>query len=202
MAVTAALGLAGGTFAGVGHLKRDNAFCTACHVDGRRLHTDQYRALVRGAGNTLAARHGPPVRVADGRRPMRCVDCHRGVSPRDKVRLQLTALGDVAVYLAGRAAEPEGLSYPMPDANCTACHDRITGGRFHRIRAHRAPIPVRCTECHAAHRPGPGPAGTDPAHTRTRCARCHPGLAEGVLRVAGALPPGPEPPDAGPSRSP
>lgn len=190
LALLAAVGLGGGGVAGVAHLKRDNAFCNACHVDGRRLHTEQYEALARGTGNTLSARHGPPLRVAGGTRGMRCVDCHRGVTPGAKLRLQATAFGDLLVYLAGRGAEPDGLSTPMPDANCTACHERITGGRFHRIRAHQGPMPVRCSECHAVHRPGPGPAHTDPAHTRGLCARCHPGLADGVLMVAGALPPG------------
>lgn len=179
--------LGGSTLWGVQRLERDNSFCNSCHVGGRALHTDQYFQLTTGGGGTLAARHAGARVGAPPGHGMRCVDCHRGVSLGAKVRLQGTALADMLVHLAGRGVEPEALSYPMPDANCAACHAPIEGGRFHRIRAHAPGLPVRCTSCHPAHRPGPGPARTPPELLAEQCARCHPGLGEPVRRLAGGL---------------
>ncbi|MDH5527888.1 MAG: hypothetical protein OEY97_11345 [Nitrospirota bacterium] len=177
------------TLLGVGHLEQDNAFCNRCHVDGAPLHTRQFLQVTQGSGTALAAAHRVHVRMDGEFRPMRCVDCHTGVGAAAKARFHWIAFRDLMIYLSGQGHEPDRLTHPMPDVNCTRCHGRLRG-EFHTIRAHQGDMKTRCTECHRAHADGPGPAHTDPQHSVTLCARCHAGLADGVLHLAGTRPEG------------
>jgi len=122
---------------------------------------------------------------------IRCIDCHGGNTLLARLRTDWLAARDLAVYLVGAGREPDTLSQPMADANCTGCHRGTIGGAFHRIRAHQGGMPVGCADCHRVHADSTGPVHTDPAHTRARCAQCHPGLAPRVLRLAGLTPPSP-----------
>ncbi|MBI5136614.1 MAG: hypothetical protein HZA24_04660 [Nitrospirae bacterium] len=182
-----------GALAGARHLEADNTFCVSCHADGGPLHTRQFDQLARGRGDSLATAHHRTVRVAGTTRPMRCIDCHRGADRAGQLRLDLIALKDLAAHLTGRGREPDGVTLEVADAVCMSCHAAIEGGRFHAFTAHRGALTVRCVACHRSHTPGAGPAHTDPAHTPALCARCHPGLADKVLRVARGLDPDAEP---------
>ncbi len=182
---------------GARQLEADNDFCIGCHVNGAPLHRDQHRQLTDGHGGTLVAAHaGKTVRLNGPARPMRCIDCHRGADQLAQLKLDLIALRDLAVHLAGRGAEPDGLSMAIDDRVCLRCHRSVNAGRFHLINAHRGPLNVTCVECHSGHQPGRGPVATQPLRTERMCGRCHPGLAEGVRRVARGLP---ARPDAGSS---
>lgn len=180
-----------GALGGARYLEADNAFCASCHLDGRPLHTRQFDQLANSRGGTLAAAHHTTVRVGGETRPMRCIDCHRGADRLGQARLDMIAVGDLFTHLTGQTdRRPEGVRLPVADAVCASCHTAI-GGRFHTYTAHRGALTVRCVECHRGHAEGTGPVSTDPQHTRAQCARCHPGLADKVMRVAGGLPPDP-----------
>ncbi len=187
LAITIAVLAGWSAFSGARQLESDNGFCISCHVDGKPMHQNQHRQLSRGEGGTLVAAHATTVRVDGHSRPMRCIDCHRGTDRAAQLQLDWIAVKDLATHLSGRGAEPEGVSMAVADGVCTDCHQTITGGRFHTFTAHRGGLTVHCVECHRGHFEGPGPAATDPIHTETLCARCHPGLAEQVKRVAHGL---------------
>ncbi|MFQ5509389.1 MAG: hypothetical protein ACE5FN_08625 [Leptospirillia bacterium] len=183
--------LGGGSLgiSGIQRVEQDNRFCNRCHIGGTPMHTEQYLQVTTGRGDSLAAGHAITVQDASGAsRAMRCVDCHKGVSSAEYVRFQWVAFRDLMVYVAGNPVEPDTLSAPMPDANCTGCH-ATPGGAFHEFPAHQGEMLTLCTECHRVHLPGPGPARTDPEHSLTLCARCHPGLSTRVVRAAGMIPP-------------
>lgn len=195
LGAVAALGMGWVSLAGVHHLEADNDFCHSCHINGKPLHPEQHRQLTRGEGPSLAAGHAVRISEKGGRRrSMRCVDCHTGITFSESIRFHWVAFRDMLVYVAGQGEEPQALSRPMPDHNCTRCHKTIRSGAFHQIPAHHGEMRIRCAECHTVHVGGGGPARTDPASTPTLCARCHPGLSDQVLRLTGALPPVPETP--------
>ena len=175
------LAVAAAGFSTVSELERDSAFCISCHVDGEPRHLTQYQQLVDGEGSAMAAGHRRMVPGAGGARPMTCMDCHQGVTLEARAHLQWIAIKDLVQHVTGTAGAPDGLSRPLPDANCTRCHDDALTGPFHGLSAHTGGLTVGCVECHRAHAPGSGPSRTDPAHLEGACARCHPGLSEPVL---------------------
>jgi hypothetical protein len=89
----------------------------------------------------------------------------------------------------GRFDEPEGMRWPLWDADCRRCHarfaERSTAGSagnplFHELAVHNAELPVRCVECHPVHERGglPDHDFLLPPRVRAQCARCHPEFEE------------------------
>ena len=77
--------------------------------------------------------------------------------------MKLLSAKDAFWYAVGRFDEPEGMRWPLWDADCRRCHarfaERSTAGSagnplFHELAVHNAELPVRCVECHAAHERG------------------------------------------------
>ena len=165
-------------------LEADNDFCNSCHLpDGGPLHTALREDFDARPFASLAARHGS---LAIASRPaspgMRCIDCHGGVGLLGRARVKLLSAKDTLLYLSGRFEEPDGMTSPLSDADCSQCHTQFRekgegfdGEAFHNKALHNVGLGVDCVECHAVH-----DASGDPERwflrddlLSTRCSQCH-----------------------------
>lgn len=111
---------------------------------------------------------------------------------RGRARVKLLSARDAFWYATGRFEEPEGMRWPLWDADCRKCHAAFEARRaafgdplYHQVPAHQGDdFTVRCVECHRAHTAGEAGEGALPSHdfllpavVRGQCARCHPELA-------------------------
>jgi hypothetical protein len=86
------------------------------------------------------------------------------------------------LYLTGRFEEPDRMSSPLWDADCSRCHGRFEkkgegfdGEAFHDRSVHNVDLGVACVECHTTHDAESRPDlwYLSPDHIRARCAQCH-----------------------------
>lgn len=166
-------------------LERDDDFCNACHLaDGSPLHAGVRRDYDAAPPVSLAGVHGGAALDRDAApRDFRCIDCHGGTGLVGRARVKVLAAKDAVVYATGHFDEPQGMAWPLFDADCRKCHARFDEGeaqawespRFHQLPVHNADLGVDCVECHLVHE-----ADVDPSrhflradHVRGECARCH-----------------------------
>lgn len=156
-------------------LKRDPAFCAACHLpDGATLHAAKNRLFREPPPRDLAAWHR--AKKAD----FSCIECHGGRTFEQRLAIRREEAKNTAAYLLGNFKEPERLKAGMmPDDTCESCHPPIPAehGTFHGISAHRPKIKFPCIDCHASHLTG------DPAYyfitvekMKKTCIHCHPNI--------------------------
>lgn len=172
------------------HLESDNAFCTSCHLDAETaLHRDNAKDFASRPAVSLAVAHA--VAGNDGRDDgaFRCIDCHGGTGFVGRARVKLLSAKDAFWYLTGRFEEPEGMHWPLQDADCRGCHARFdervveAGGgdpKFHELAVHNQKLGVSCVTCHLSHE---REVLRDfhmlqPAVVRAQCAQCHPEFEE------------------------
>lgn len=165
-------------------LQADDDFCNSCHLpSGTPLHTEIRDDFDARPTASLAARHAdldlPDRPDSTG---IHCIDCHGGVGLLGRARVKLLSLKDVLLYMAGRFEEPDGMSWPLWDADCRQCHPRFRGTGegfdgepFHDKRGHNVGLGVDCVQCHTAH-----DTDVDPElwflradRIGARCAQCH-----------------------------
>jgi len=173
-------------------LEERNRFCISCHLSAETpLHIETFETFRGRPPETLAAAHaaaGNPDR-ADGR--FRCIDCHGGTGVLGRTRVKLLSARDAFWYATGRFEEPEGMRWPLWDADCRKCHTAFETRRadfgdplFHEVPAHQGDeFAVRCVECHRTHTSDEEERAL-PDHdfllagvVRAECARCHPEFA-------------------------
>lgn len=156
-------------------LKRDPAFCAACHLpDGATLHAAKNRLFRETPPRDLAAQHR--AKQAD----LSCAGCHEGRTFEQRLAIRWEEAKNTAAYFFGNFKEPERLKAGMmPDEMCESCHQSIPRehGTFHGISAHLPKIKFPCIDCHASHIAG------DPAYhfinlenLKKTCVRCHPNI--------------------------
>ena len=138
-------------------LEADNDFCTSCHLDAQTpLHAHKRRDFEAVPAASLVAAH------REAKAEFRCIDCHRGASFPNRVRVKALALRDALAYVLGRFEEPEAMAHPLWNEDCVQCHARYEPERtdaFHAISVHNLPeFEFDCVQCHRAH-----PTGRDPA---------------------------------------
>ena len=177
-------------------LERRNDFCNACHLpDGTPLHIAIRQDFDARPPRTLAAAHAAEASPGSG--GFRCIDCHGGAGPVERVWVKALAARDALVYVLGHFEEPDGMRFPLSDGLCRSCHPRFdheaeavereaeaaepeeeavaSGQPFHALPVHNRALGVRCVACHRAHDPGdPALDFLDPATVRPLCADCHP----------------------------
>jgi hypothetical protein len=134
-------------------LEAQNSFCTSCHLDASTpLHAELRRNFASVPAVNLASAHFAH------EQKFRCIDCHRGASFPNRVRVKLLAMRDAAMYLAGRFEEPRAMAHPLWKEDCTQCHAKYEAARddaFHRIEVHNLPnFALNCVQCHEAHPTG------------------------------------------------
>jgi len=176
---------------GTDRLEENDAFCTSCHLaSGEPLHAENAADFSARSALSLAVAHavaGNETR-ADG--AFRCIDCHGGTGFAGRARVKALSLRDALVYLTGRFDEPDGMSWPLRDADCRDCHARFasTGAgelgeapKFHALSVHNQELGVGCVDCHLAHERGGLEARNflHPGPVRGQCARCHPEFERG-----------------------
>lgn len=173
-------------------LEQENRFCVSCHLDAdTRLHIGLLEDFEARPPAVLAAAHAAAGNEARGDGAFRCIDCHGGTGPIGRARVKLLSARDAFWYAVGRFEEPEGMRWPLWDADCRKCHDAFEERRaafgdplFHELPAHRSgeggEFAVRCVECHLAHASGALPEHDFllPDVVRGQCARCHPEFEE------------------------
>ncbi len=190
LALAAAAAIAGPLgWAVTDHLEQDDAFCVSCHLrEGVPLHRENAEDFRARPPVSLAVAHAAAGNEARPDGAFRCIDCHGGTGLLGRARVKLLSARDAFWYAVGRFEEPEGMRWPLWDADCTKCHERFAevpstrwaDARFHEIPHHNVELPVRCVECHLSHERG-GLAEHDflhPAPVRAQCARCHEGFEE------------------------
>jgi len=188
-AVLAGGALGAGGWFGTDALERDNDFCNACHLDGwtsgTPLHTehrDQFAATALASPGSLASAHaaaGHPERVEGS--GFRCIDCHGGVGFVGRAQVKVLAAKDAFWWVTGRFEEPDGMHWPLRDADCSQCHASFEtkaaayeDPAFHDLALHNSRLGVDCVECHSVHEAVDNPNWyLDTAHVREQCARCH-----------------------------
>ena len=170
-------------------LEQNDAFCTSCHLpSGAPLHEDNAGDFVARPAVSLAVAHAAAGNDARRDGAFRCIDCHGGTGFAGRARVKALSLRDAAIYLTGDFAEPEGMNWPLRDADCRKCHARFAGGpaesweapKFHALSVHNRELGVSCVTCHLAHERG-GLADRNflhPEPVRSACVRCHPEFEE------------------------
>jgi nitrate/TMAO reductase-like tetraheme cytochrome c subunit len=149
-AVAGLLGTAG--LLGVERLESRREFCNGCHLPGGRpLHEAKMRVALTTPPADETAVHFQ--RAPSG--AFTCATCHRGEGLVGRGEVLWDSFRNSVFYLGGGFEEPKRMARPIRDRACTACHAgdgfQHDDEKFHGIRAHTYPLPVRCTECHVAH---------------------------------------------------
>ncbi len=174
-------------------LERNNDFCNACHLrEGVPLHIDIRRDFDARPVATLAALHASvAVETSPPSRAFRCIDCHGGSGLLGKARVKALAAKDAFWWATGHFDEPEGMRWPLLDADCRRCHGSFepaagaeSDGQvpaFHALGLHNVELGVDCVECHFSHDRAPNTAAyfLDAERVRRQCARCHLEFEEG-----------------------
>lgn len=164
-------------------LEADDDFCNSCHLpDETPLHEGIRADFDQRPAASLAGRHGD-VRLPH--RPespdFRCIDCHGGVGLVGRAEVKLLSVKDTLLYVTGRFEEPDGMSWPLDDADCSQCHasfpekgQGFDGEAFHDQPGHNVDLGVDCVACHTAHERGDARQWfLAPDAVRARCAECH-----------------------------
>lgn len=176
-------------------LENNDQFCAACHTEPELTfvaHLSEARAT--DAAPTLAAFHGVPVgpfAQSPGTKAARCIDCHSGPHPADRAATLVKAAGDTVEFVLGTAQQPARLDAPLPDANCTKCHEgdyraeESFENHFHTLLTDpEAPGDIRCAECHVSHQPA---SDIDQFTIRSAviptCERCHEFMGRGPTNM-------------------
>ena len=190
-----AAGVAGAVTAPTGwwvtdRLERRNDFCNACHLpDGAALHLANREDFDAVPPASLAAAHGAAQVEGRDDSAFRCIDCHGGTGALGRARVKLLSARDAFWYVVGRFEEPEGMHWPLLDADCRRCHESFGEARplasgdpaFHELAVHNHRLGMACVTCHQTHEPGRADLNfLEPAHVRGRCAECHPEFEEGM----------------------
>ena len=119
-------------------LESQNSFCTSCHLDASTpLHAQLRRNFESVPAVNLASAH-----FAHDQK-FRCIDCHRGASFPNRVRVKLLAMRDAAMYLTGRFEEPREMKHPLWKEDCTQCHAKYEAERDDAFHADRRPQPAQ-----------------------------------------------------------
>lgn len=134
-------------------LESQNGFCTSCHLDAHTpLHEGKARDFRSVPAVNLASAHF----AHDAE--FRCIDCHRGASFANRVRVKLLAARDALAYVAGRFGEPDEMRHPLWREDCVKCHAKYEVARaddFHAVAVHNLPnFALNCVQCHEAHPTG------------------------------------------------
>ncbi len=166
-------------------LEARNDFCNACHLpSGVALHRELRDEFDARPAASLAALHAAA--AVEGREDaaFRCIDCHQGSGAVGRVRVKALAAKDAFWYVVGRFEEPDGMRWPLWDADCRKCHPGFASEgdldgpgpeAFHARPVHNRKLGVGCVECHLVHGPGGNPDAyfVHPEPVRAQCARCH-----------------------------
>lgn len=171
-------------------LEQRNDFCNACHLaDGVALHLEKRRDFDELPPASLAAAHGAAAVEGRDAAAFRCIDCHGGTGALGRARVKLLSARDAFWYVVGRFEEPQGMRWPLLDADCRRCHESFGESvradwedpAFHQLAVHNHRLGMACVTCHRTHEPGsPELDFLDPAYVRGRCAECHPEFEEGM----------------------
>ncbi len=141
---------AGGYFYGE-TLKKDPDFCVSCHLSGgKALHQPKMDLMRANPVQSLAGVH---YRLDSG--ALGCPDCHKGVDWRGKVEIAYIEIKNTFRYFLASFHEPKEIEYPITDALCLKCHDKLKGKAgplsFHSFNSHNGMKQVACWQCHTVH---------------------------------------------------
>ena len=133
----------------VERLESRNSFCVSCHLEPRiPLHREISENFNGRPPVNLAAAH----LVAEAE--FRCIECHGGTGFVGRLRVKLVSARDTLMYLTGRFQEPDRMTAPLWDEDCSKCHEIYRVERpdaFHAIVQHNVRLAYRCVECHQSH---------------------------------------------------
>jgi len=154
--------LMSGAWIGSDRLERNNDYCNSCHLNpDTPLHSEIRERFELVIPRNLAGVHGRGW-VEDREDPaFRCVDCHSGSGPLERLRIKLISARDGVRYVIGDFEEPETMSFDLRSATCLRCHPNFrhsaapgwTVQAYHGREAHsheRVDSP-RCVLCHTVH---------------------------------------------------
>ena len=168
---------------GTDYVEQDNDFCISCHLSADvPLHRHNHADFGGEELVSLAVAHARAGNEEREDGAFRCIDCHGGVGFLGKARVKALSAKDALVYLTGSFDEPEGMHWPLLDADCSQCHESFPEPvleswetpPFHALPVHNQALGVGCVECHTSHEPTSAEIGfLQPTEVRAQCARCH-----------------------------
>ncbi len=162
-AIAAACAFTLGTLSWVGsdRAEQDNDFCNACHLpSGTALHIETREEFDRITPVSLASLHGRAWLEERDDPAFRCIDCHAGSGPVERLRVKLLSARDGIRYFVSDFEEPRGMSFDLSAALCLECHPTFrhsaapgwTVESYHGHPAHdEAADAPSCVACHSVH---------------------------------------------------
>lgn len=173
-AVIALVVLAAGGLFGALRLEEQDSFCASCHTEPETAYVARAQ---QAAPSDLASAHA-------GTHAARCIDCHSGAGAAGRATGLRQGAQDLAAYLSGTYRRPAVATNPLPDANCTRCHDGLFVSRNLRNHYHyylptwQAKEPgkaARCVDCHTSHTQGASRTlrYANDSRLNPYCAACH-----------------------------
>ena len=159
-------------------LEEHNDFCASCHTQPESTYYAR-------------AQHAPPPDLASIHlaKNVKCIDCHGGAPPVDRVAGLLQGAHDYALYLSGSYHRPALTTNPLPDANCVKCHNDLFQSRTLNNHWHYYLPPwqqalgaqaAACIDCHISHSTAQGNVVKFVPDTKINpiCQSCH--LYQGI----------------------
>ncbi len=171
-AVLVILAGAGGTAYALS-LEGHDEFCASCHTEPETMYVARAR---QAAPADLASLHQA--------KNVRCIDCHGGAPPVERLAGLMQGAQDYARFLSGDYHHPAVTTNPLPDANCVKCHNDLFASRALQNHWHYylpawqrdlGPGAARCVDCHNSHTTAQGNIVKFVPDTRINpiCQACH-----------------------------
>ena len=168
---------AGGVAYGLS-LEEHSDFCASCHTEPESTYVARARQPIP-----------PDLASVHAAKNVRCIDCHGGAPPLDRLAGLSQGAHDYLLYLSGNYHHPAVTTNPLPDANCVKCHGDLFASRaiqnhwHYYLPAWQRALGARaasCVTCHNSHTTAQGSVVKFVPDTRINpiCQSCH--LFQGI----------------------
>lgn len=148
--VTAFLALlALGLYMGGTKLEESDSFCASCHTQPEESFFQ--RSVAASEPQDLASFHA--------QKGVLCIECHAGKGLVGRSLGLMAGAQDLVAFYSGHYPQPAKLEEPLPEANCTRCHQNVLtrqdfNNHFHLFLARWRsidPQAATCASCHSSH---------------------------------------------------
>ncbi|MCA1554335.1 MAG: cytochrome c3 family protein [Chloroflexi bacterium] len=154
-------------------LEEHNDFCASCHTEPETTYVSRF---VKTPAVDLASVHAA--------KNVKCIDCHGGAPPLDRVGGLVQGAHDYALFITGNYHHPAITTNPLSDVNCVKCHSNLFQSRAIQNHYHFY-LPAwqkalgnkaaGCVNCHHSHSTEDGHIVKFVADTKINpiCQACH-----------------------------
>ncbi len=154
-------------------LEEHNDFCASCHTEPESTY---YARALKSPPTDLASVHL--------QKNVKCIDCHGGAPPTDRLGGLMQGAHDYVLYLSGSYHHPAITTNPLPDVNCVKCHANVFARRTIQNHWHfylpdwqkaLGDKAAGCVNCHNSHTTAQGNVVKFVPDTKINpvCQACH-----------------------------